>query len=103
MRAFLRWRFNLSSIVEIRLDRIPLVSRVVPRCTILIRSIRVGNEEYWKVVGISGSIRWFASVAQLVEHSTDTRAVEGSNPSACTKIIFIALSVRIAIQDLGRG
>jgi hypothetical protein len=25
-----------------------------------------------------------ASVAQLVEHPTDTRAVEGSTPSACT-------------------
>src|SRR5690606_5568957 len=26
-----------------------------------------------------------ASVAQLVEHSTDTRAVVGSNPTTCTK------------------
>lgn len=33
----------------------------------------------------SGSSLKQASVAQLVEHSTDTRAVVGSNPTACTR------------------
>ena len=31
----------------------------------------------------------YASVAQLVEHPTDTRTVESSNLSACTKIVQI--------------
>ena len=33
----------------------------------------------------------YARVAQLVEHSTDTRKVLGSTPSARTLIIFIIL------------
>lgn len=54
-------------------------------------------------MGISGSIPRFASVAQLVEHSTDTRAVEGSNPSACTKAILIAISDQITAHQTSKG
>ena len=40
----------------------------------------------WKNSAVFGSIRRFfiARLAQLVEHSTDTRAVLGSTPRACT-------------------
>ena len=43
---------------------------------------------WWKDKRIIASIRKFLSarLAQLVEHSTDTRAVLGSNPRACTQI-----------------
>ena len=56
---------------------------------VLFLNSAVGHAEFvfrWKVVGFFAKMLKFhqARLAQLVEHPTDTRAVLGSTPRACT-------------------
>ena len=46
----------------------------------------------WKLICF-----YFARVAQLVEHSTDTRGVPGSNPGTRTKFYFAKMWARCII------